>query len=409
MKRIFKQKQIKAKEGFILFYAMGTLALMSLAAMIAINSARLESRTARNHYDTARALYHAEAGVKLTQRTVENRLANGETLSEIIANLLVTAPDGVEFDDITAFKEVVPDRMFSFETIGRSNEAKASVVVHLRRRPLIQAGLFGVDDLTTLPNVTILGYDSRVTTNPTADDSNGGASIGSNGAVDLGNHLVLDGMVLLGESYDGMLANCSNCALYAQVEVGHQDPDPLGLLDGGTLAELHDQVQLSNDNFKNSDIINNTIRLNTGSSDMRTTTLTAGDYYLTDLFLGANATLAIDDSDGPVRIFMAGQFHMHPNADVVVDSKTPWGFQVYSNSTEEVNLQPNGNLTAFVYAPDAKINLQPGNSVLGAFWGRLVNVQPGTNGVIWLDTSLSERMLMNNLETHSWYEQQGSF
>jgi len=39
------------KEGFILFYVMGTFSLMALAAMISLNSARMESRTARNHYD----------------------------------------------------------------------------------------------------------------------------------------------------------------------------------------------------------------------------------------------------------------------------------------------------------------------------------------------------------------------
>ncbi|MCH8514610.1 MAG: hypothetical protein LAT83_23555 [Kiritimatiellae bacterium] len=403
------RSQAERKEGFMLFYVMGTLSLMTLAAMISLNSSRLESRTARNHFDSTRALYHAEAGVKLVQRTVENRLADGERLGDILATLRVKPPDGVDFDEINTFTEIVPDRMFSFESVGRSNEAKSSVVVHFRRRPLIPAALYGANRLETKPNVKIYGYDSREITAPT--QSNGGAAIGSNGPVDLGNHLIFDGTILLGESIDGMLSSCSNCEQFVQVEVGHQDPDPLGLLDGGQMQALFESTIDENNNQGALNAAGESmgaitsILLNGGEE----ITLTSGDYYFTSFHMQPHSKLNIDDTDGPVRIFMDGRFNIQPNTHVNVKSETPWGFQIYSRSAEDVNLQPNGNLIAYIYAPNSKIELKPGNKVLGAFWGKSTNVQPGTHGSIWLDTSLTEQMLTNNLETHAWYEQHGSF
>ncbi len=394
-----------SKQGFLLFYVMGTVALLSLAAMIAVRSANLESRTSRNHLDTTRALYHAESGVKLVKRAVENRLMNGEDLQEILETLRITPPNGITFDPIESFRVIVPGRIFSFESIGRSNGAMASVVVQFRRRPLLQAGLFGVDSLNTQPNVKIYGYDSRVVSEPTVADSNAGASIGSNGVVDLGNHVILDGMILLGETDTGFIANCNRCTSYMQVQVGHQDPDPLGLLDGGAMQSVFNEKVVSNQNSLVTKIESTVIDLSSGNPNTRVITLTSGDYYLTNVNLGSSAVMTIDDSTGPVRIFMDGRFNMQPGSNVIVNSGKPFGFQIYSRSLENINLQPNGSMTAYVYAPNALINLQPGNHVRGAFWGKRVNVQPGQHGAIWLDTSLSERMLMNNLEIHAWYEQ----
>jgi len=396
-----KNPDMRSKSGFILFYVMGTAALLSLAAMIAIRSANLESRTARNHLDTTRALYHAEAGVKLVQRAVENRLMNGESLEDILDDLVVSPPTGITFDTIDTFRSIVPGRLFSFESVGRSNEAMASVVVHFRRRPLLQAGLFGVDNVTTRANVKIFGYDSRVLLDPSPADSNGGASVGSNGSLVMGTNTIIDGIILLGETDSGLIAGCNNCTSYTQIEVGHQDPDPLGLLDGGSMGQIFANKIVSNDNDTATGVIvNNQIN---GSGNM---VLTHGDYYLTGVYLGPNTTLTIDDRDGPVRLFLDGSFIMQPNSDLSVVSKMPFGFQIYSIADEGITLRPNGDSESYVYAPDAHLFVLPGNNAKGAFWARLVTIQPpGSGGHIFLDTSLSERMLMNNLEIHAWYEQ----
>jgi hypothetical protein len=384
--------------GFILFFAMGLVALLSMAALIATTSARLESRTASNHLASTRALYHAEAGIKLVKRNVENRLSNGEALADILDDLSVTAPEGFEFDEINSFRVIVPDRIFSFESVGRSGEAEVSVVVQFRRRPVMMAGLFGSDSLTTRPNMTIYGYDSRVVLDPSPSDSNGGASVGSNGSINLGNHLLLDGSILLGETAGGLLAGCSGCSNFVQLQVGHVDPDPLGLTTGGTMSSAFNNAMTTNNNSAFPAVIsNNTI--NTAGE----ITLTAGDYYLTDVYLKPKSKLILDDTNGPIRIFLNGPWTMQPNSDLVVTSGRPYGFQLYSTSTEDITLRPNGDSESFLYAPKAKIFILPNNDAKGAYWARVATIQP--NGELYIDTSLQERMLMNNLEMHSWFEQ----
>lgn len=397
VKAMCVESKQKSKEGFLLFYVMGTIAVLGLAALIAVNSSTLESRTARNHLDTVRALYHAEAGVKLVKREVENRLMGGETLTEILATLSVAAPEGVEFDTIDTFQETVPGRLFGFESVGRSGEAMASVVVQFRRRPLLQAGLFGVESVNSDPSVLIFGYDSRVLTNPTPSDSNGGASVGSNGAVNLQNHNFIDGMILLGETETGVVAGCSRCTLFTQVFVGHQDPDPLGLTNGGTMAEVFEDAMVSNNNAAVPQIAGN--RINTAGEVV----LTAGDYYLTSAYFGPGSNLIVDDSAGAVRIFLDGPLTLQPNADISVATEKPFGFQIYSRSSHGIFFRPNGDTVSFIYAPLSTITIWPNNDARGAFWADVVEMKPG--GELYLDTSLAEKMLMNNLEIHAWYEQ----
>jgi hypothetical protein len=387
-----------SREGYILFLALGIAALLSVGGIIAASSATLESRTASNHLDFTRALYHAEAGVKLVKRTVENRLALGESLSSILENLSVLPPEGIDFDEINSFKEIVPDRIFSFESIGRSDDAQVRVVVQFRRRPAMLAGLYGSDSLTTRPNMTIYGYDSRIVVDPSPADSNGGASIGSNGSVNLGNNLEFDGSILLGETENGLLAGCSGCSNFVQVQIGHVVPDPLGLTTGGSMSSVFANAIHHNKNSTVPGVISN----NRIDSDGNIT-LPSGDYYLNSVFLKPNSKLTIDDTNGPVRIFLDGAWAMQPNSDLVVTSGVPFGFQIYSTSTAPITLRPNGDSESFIYAPAAQIFILPNNDAKGAYWARDVTLQP--NGVLYIDTGLQERMMMNNLEMHSWFEQ----
>jgi hypothetical protein len=393
-----------AKNGFILFYAMAIVAVLSLVSIMALSSANLESRTATNHYDSVRALYHAEAGTKLVKQEIESRLELGETLSSILSTLSVEAPGALEFDTIDSFHMIVPERLFSFETIGRSGDAMASVVVQYRRRPMMTMGMFGHISITAQNHVSIYGYDSRVIENPTAADNNGGGSIGSNGSITLGsNNFTFDGTILLGESGSGLIAQCNNCdsSDYTQMHIGTVDSDPLGLTTGGTLSTIFDEVVIRNDNISQG-INGNQLVIGNGGS----WTLTSGNYYLTGVTVGTHGELMIDPSDGPVRIFLDGGFDMGNHTQLIVDGNSPQDFQIYSRSSQEIKVLPHGGLTAFVYAPLAHFRLQPlvgGGDFKGNIWADTVQIQP--HGDIFLDTSIADRMLMNNLEIHAWYEQ----
>ncbi|MGA0333660.1 MAG: pilus assembly PilX N-terminal domain-containing protein [Kiritimatiellia bacterium] len=400
----FESDSHSSQQGFILFLVMGVLAVLSLAALIALTSARLESRTSMNHYHSVRALYHAEAGVKLVKMEVERRLQAGESLSTILNNLTVSAPSALEFDTIDDFKVIVPERLFSFEALGRSGDAVASVVVQYRRYPVVTIGLFGDLRFGAQNHTSIYGYDSRVISNPTSADNNGGASIGSNGEIVLGNNnFTFDGSILLGETGSGLVASCTRCDStdYTKLEIGMVDPDPMGLTNGGTLADTFTEAISNNDNLS-ANIFNNTLSIGSGN----TFTLPTGDYYLTSFYMSPNASLDLDNEDGPVRIFLDGPFRMQPNGNAILgEDEAPTGFQIFSRSTEEIRLQPDSSLAAFVYAPNAEVQIQPKGDFNGNVWAREIQIQP--DGDIFVDTSIADQMLLNSLEIHAWYEQQG--
>lgn len=390
-----------SREGFIMFYTLGMLALLSLAALIALTSSRLEARTARNHLAATQALYHAEAGARLVRQQVENRLHQGERLSSILSDLSVSAPFGLDFDTIDTFNEIVPERLFGFESVGRSGDAVARVVVQYRRQPIINFSFFGNVEFLAQNHVSVYGYDSRLVSDPTPADNNGGASIGSNNSVSLANNnFNFNGTILLGETGNGLVASCNNCNSedFTLVEVGYVDPDPLGLLDGsGTMSNLWgDNYESRNNQDYNS--------INMGPNQHRT--LTAGDYYLDSVYLGPNSSLTVDASDGPVRIFLSGEFRMQPmTSNLIVNGESPMDFQIYSTSSQDIRLQPMGNLSAYIYAPDALVFLLPMGDFRGNVWANRIQIQP--MGQIYGDTSLADRMLSNNLDMHAWYEQHG--
>lgn len=394
-----------SQEGFILFFAMAVASVLSLAALIALTSANLESRSSYNNYHTARALYHAEAGIKLVELEVERRLRNGESLSTILHNLSVTAPSGIEFETIDTFNEIVPDRLFSFECIGTSDRARASVVVQYRRHPVISIGLFGNLSFGAQNHTSIYGYDSRAVTEPSPLDNNGGASIGSNREIILGNNnFTFDGSILLGETESGLIASCTRCdsSDYTKAQIGAVDMDPMGLTTGGSLSKTFSAVMTSNDNSSNSGIVNNTLTVANGA----TLTLKTGDYYLTDIYMAPSASMIIDNEDGPVRIFLNGPFRMQPNGNTIINTDgSSINFQIFSNSVEEIRLQPSGQLQAFVYAPLAEVQIQPSGNFMGNVWAESIQIQPG--GDIYVDTSFADEMMLNNLEIHAWYEQVG--
>lgn len=385
----------KGKEGYLLLYVMGTFALLSLFGLIAAGSAMTEARSARNRMWEAQAHSHAEAGGKMVKREVETRLLSGQTLAQALSNLKVTAPSGVEFDDIDTFKTTVPERMFTFEVTGRSGEAEVTLAVQFRRKEMLEAGVFGISLVNLQNNLSVYGYDSRDTPNPAPGDSNGAATIGGNVDMDFKNNLTLDGFLVLGADESGNPATVSGLYGVETIEVGHINEDPLGAYNGGYLSQLADQVRLSNDNHTNAAIVNDRLDTNPGDE----VTFEAGDYYLTEIDTAPNTEITIDNSSGPVRFFVDGEIYFAPNNGLALND--PFGLQIYAMSSDDIVIQPNGDLSAMIYAPESFIEIKPNGRMMGAFWGNEIVFKP--NGVYYIDTSLQDRWLSNELVSMAQY------
>jgi hypothetical protein len=236
------------RKGYVLFYVIGLLTLLGFYASMSLASLARESRAARNFVDETRAFYHAESGARLVRPLVEGRLASGMDLEAALTGLTVTAPAGYEFDRISDFEVLVPEKLFRFLSVGRSGDAEAQLDVHYRvGDPLLSSGIFGSVNMSTDPNVTVYGYDSRRVPNPRPADSNGRAAVGGNTVLSFGNRFSVDGTINRGAMADGTPASLQNPTNQRVVESGHIDPDPLGA-NGGELAATLANVRLNNDN-----------------------------------------------------------------------------------------------------------------------------------------------------------------
>ena len=259
--------------------------------------------------------------------------------------------------------------------------ARAAVQLTIRQLPAIAMGVFGDEALSLQPNQQFLSYHASLDPQPTASNSTGEASIGSNQLIELSPNLLLDGTLYLGaDSNDTPAAIVGgDTNLLATQQIGYTDPDPLGVIDG-ELADAFLAAATDNDNAAVTAIHND--RLLIGNN--RVAYFPPGDYYLTDIEIRGDLIV----SNGPVNIYLSGEARAWPGSQINVDG-LPGNLRLYSNSTEPINLQPNGDLRAFVYAPLAEsISIKPGNNYYGVVWGRNVALQP--HGQAWIDRDLLE-------------------
>lgn len=86
-----------------------------------------------------------------------------------------------------------------------------------------------------------------------------------------------------------------------------------------------------------------------------TVTLKAGRYVVEHLNSTPNSTLFIDDTDGPVLLWVLR--NLAPNCTVTVKSGSPSSFWLIYLDDDDVNNNSNNHFTGVVFAPAAKVNL----------------------------------------------------
>jgi hypothetical protein len=98
---------------------------------------------------------------------------------------------------------------------------------------------------------------------------------------------------------------------------------------------------------------------------------------------------------------MNGEIRVQPNSFFNQANGRPANFFIFSKSSEPINFQPNGNINAFVYAPNCTdMSLLPNGYVRGVYWGKYVNLQP--NGVIYIDTACLNKFQAKNVRLEQW-------
>ncbi len=346
----------------------------TIAAMLGVNVRQTGYANA-----AAQAWQQAEAGADLVFARVREDEMNG-TLpwSGTAMSVNYAAPMGYTFDTVTTLTRMPNARQYAYRVTGRSGEARAIIEVVLGRAPGMNLGAFGNQGVTLKPNTYIHSYDSSTTTTPTS--STGAATVGVNGTLSADASAV-DGQIYLGESTAGLPASYGNenSTSAEVIRTDWIDPDPLGV-DGGALAAWFGFVAATNHNTS-------AVGGTHSGGQLRITgnvTLTAGNYYVSEINLGNHRTLTVDASAGPVRIFLTGGASTQPNANIVVNPPYARNLQIFSNSSQPITFQPNNSFIGYIYAPLASITVQPNGDIYGALWGNQLSMQP--NGSLYIDT-----------------------
>lgn len=382
----------------ILFPVILLLSLITLVAASLVGITVAELKSTNYSVRALKAFYDAEAGVRHAINCINNDLKAGtyslyqETGGVIQVNY--TAPSGYQFDPV---KELVPigdANLYVFTVTGHYANARSVIEVTVRRPRLFGGiGIFGGDEVNFLTGIGIYSYRSDQTVSPTPATSTGEANVGSNGGITVQNHTVVDGTFLMGADENG-LYNVGPAG-YSWTNVPHIDPDPLGARDG-PLAEAFSYYSNHNDNAS-AGIIGNKINIGPGDS----MNLPSGRYYLEDLYMGANSKMTITATpEDPAVIYLHGSIRIQPNLDIVVTNKTPSSFYIFSDASDEIRIQPKSMLRAFVYAPYAPMQVQPNTELAGVYWGKSVNLQPGSD--VFIDVSLLDRFLSAEVEIIQW-------
>lgn len=389
------------KKGMVLFFVIGGLGLLGLLGLTAYTVGRQDFLISRNHMRVVQSLNQADAGIEYVKSQIEARLTLGDSLPTIVSSLNVTAPDGYDFDPVTVLEQLGDTNLFSFSVTGRSGavgtpdgNGNTTIEATVRRARAINIGVFGIESLDLRPNVDVYSYDSRDVLNPTAGDSTGAASVGSNEDIAFQPNVNLHGTVSIGADTDENDAVCSGCDAYESENVGHVEEDPLGI-SGGTLADQFASAAIDNDNALVPEISGaNVLNVNGAPAN-----IPSGEYYLSEISLKGDLTVSV--LDGPVNIYLTGGVNSWPGYEINIVGK-PTNFRIFSNSTEEIKILPKFDFRGFIYAPYADILMQPEGDFHGAIWGNTTILQPG--GSTFVDTALFDEFQTTKLDIVSWKE-----
>ncbi len=100
-----------------------------------------------------------------------------------------------------------------------------------------------------------------------------------------------------------------------------------------------------------------------------------GSYQVGSLQLWDNSTLYVDNSKGPVTLYVTGSFEMNKRARIVVSDPDPEHFAVYVTGTGKVELD-GSNTSGFygvVYAPTSNVGIWGNSNFYGSFVGKTMS------------------------------------
>ena len=391
----------RSKSGLALFGVIVILGGLSFVGAIVYAVVDANIEVAGHYQHKQESFFQADAAVEYVRAQLNSDLRSGAiTLTQEVVTVNYAAPSGYNFDTVTNLVQLANTNLYAFTATGRARTSNTKILAVLgQSNALADLGLFGDRDVQIQPGFDIYSYRSSVLLNPTAADSTGTAGAGSNLSVTLQPGVSIDGSILIGESVLGIPGTVSGEGTIPVDFTERISPDPLGAIGGELAASFaHYSIALNNDNAAVG-IVGNQIDLRNHD----TLNLPAGYYYLTDYSQASGSTMIFDSTpDDPAVIFLSGEMFTASNSEMVSSSGSPKALYVFSNSNEEVRIQPKSEFRGFIYAPYAHIQMQPNGDLYGVMWGATMRLQPG--GDFFVDISLLEDFKSGTMKLVQWKE-----
>ncbi|NOT56083.1 MAG: hypothetical protein HOP18_15905 [Deltaproteobacteria bacterium] len=101
-----------------------------------------------------------------------------------------------------------------------------------------------------------------------------------------------------------------------------------------------------------------------------TQTLSAGSYRVSEITIGSGSGLVINNSNGPVTLYVTGPIQISGSGSVTMTNPDPELFAVYVANSSAVSLSDSGRFYGLLYAPLSPVALTGWSEIYGAFVGQ---------------------------------------
>jgi hypothetical protein len=419
------------EKGMVLPLGLMFLAIIAILGTTAVIITTTDLKIGSNYKASEQAFYDAEAGVQyvLKQLAIDLDDSDSETV-DLTGNpisLNYSTPSGFFFTVPTELTSPGNDQ-YSFKVTGHgpnNSETVIEVVFSTEQKSLFDFGLFTDGTLDLKADAKIYSYDSSETPIPDPinfpdlifpDASTGEADIGSNTQLITKMDTYIDGNIGLGADSSGSDAIWTDTGTPIVTgtsdTVEHVDPDPLGANDSDPPSELYNKfidIIANNDNGTAGDgsPLEGATAIDLGNGE--TLTLTAGDYYITDIILKNGSTLEIDATSGPVNIYLSGTLDAEEgeleskNGSALNNLSQPTDFSIFSNSSQDIIFKHSSAFKGMVYAPNAHVEMKNSAGVYGLIWGNTATIHNG--GEFYFDEAIKDKYLSPynyTIDTLSW-------
>ncbi|MCK4470072.1 MAG: pilus assembly PilX N-terminal domain-containing protein [Desulfobacterales bacterium] len=405
------------EKGMVLPLGLMFLAIIAILGTTAVIVTTTDLKIGSNYRASVQAFYDADAGVQYVLKQLAIDLDDSSSVTVDLTaspiSLNYSTPSGFSFTVPTALTSLGSNQ-YRFQVTGHgpnNSEAVIEVVFSAEKKSVFDYGLFTNGLLDLKSDAKIYSYDSRDTPDPDPATfpgaSTGEADIGSNTEIITKMDTYIDGDLALGADssdppVDAIWTSTGEPIVTGtDGNAGHVDPDPLGANDSS--SELYNKfidILTTNDNGGAGDgsPLEGATAIDLGNGE--TLTLTAGDYYITNIVLKSGSTLEIDATSGPVNIYLSGTLDAEDgeleskNGSALNNLSQPSDFSIFSNSSQDIIFKHSTAFKGMVYAPNAHVEMKNSAGVYGLIWGNTATIH--NSGEFYFDEAIKDKYLSPN-------------